>query len=119
MARLLRRLKHKAHCAVKIFAFAQQLGGAQNGDGVAIVAAGVHPSVVLGAIGQIAGGLLHTDAVHVRAQADDLLSVAHFQSAHHARLADASLHLNAHLPQLFRHEGGGVHLFKSGFRMGM
>ena len=83
---------------------------------MAVVAAGVDHAVVDRAIGYLPL-LLQADGVHVGPEADGPAAISAGQLRHHAGAADAGVDAQAHLPQLLRHEGGGVGLLKGRLRV--
>ena len=102
---LLGGLEHQLHQTLQlIFVGLQQLGGAQQVGGVAVVAAGVHTAV--GGLVIYIGLLLHGQSVHVGTDQEAFASgLTH--SGHNAAFAYA-LGLIAHLAELLLHIGCGL-----------
>ena len=83
-----RRLKHQMHGARPIGIVLQQRCSAEQGDGVTVMAAGMHHAGVARAPGQILGCLFDRQRVHVGAQADGSIAIAP-QSGDDTMAADA------------------------------
>ena len=105
-AALFGRLEDKVHGALEVALFAQDLGGAQQHGGVAVMAAGMHPAEILRAVLEIVG-FVHRQAVHVGAQSNRLQRIALAQSSHQAGLAQPARHFEAPLRKLGGDDVGG------------
>ena len=114
----LRRLEHEMDGAVEVGLFAQQLRGAEQGGGVAIVAAGMHDAGVLRGVG-LAGVLGDRQGVEFGAQADGAVAGAAAQGADDAGAGDALVHLQAERAKLLGDEGGGLMLVEAEFGVGV
>ena len=87
----------------------EDAGGAQQHGGVAVVAAGVHDTGVLAAVG-LAGVFLDGQGIDVRPEHQGLAGPAALDGAHTAGDALEGLDGNAHLLQLGDDKAGGLHL---------
>ena len=114
--RFFSRLENETDGAVEIFPFTEELGGSQESDGVAIVAAAVHFARILGHVVVLAA-LLDVQGVHIGPDADAAGAVPYFQGTYHAGAANALCYVNAHSPHFLGHQFGGGLFLKGGFRM--
>ena len=117
-AALFGRLEDQVHGTVEVAVFRHVLGGRQQHRRVAVVAAGVHLSLVDAGMRE-GVDLGHGQRVHVGAQADGTGTGAVFQDADDARSAHSPVYRNAPLGELGSHHVGGAHFLEAQFRMGM
>ena len=114
----LRGLEHEMHGAVEVGLLAQQLGGAEQGSGVAIVATGVHDAGIAGGV-RLAGVLGDRQRVEFGAQADGAVAGAAAQRADDAGAGDALVHLQAERAKLLGDEGRRLVLVEAEFGVGV
>ena len=117
-AAFLGRLEIQMHRAREIARGREMLRGAEQHGRVAVVAARVHLAVRAARVRQ-AGLLDDRQRVHVGANADAALAVAHFQRAYDAGLTDPARDLPAPLFELLCDQCGGLHFLVRQFRMMM
>ena len=70
------------------------------------MSASVHHMLVLAFVSHI-GLFEYRQGIHVSAYAQDFLTIAHFQSAHHACFGQAHIDFVTPLAQFFRHQLAG------------
>ena len=112
------RLKDQVHGAVEIAGLGEIARRAEQHRRVPVMAAGMHPPVILRAIGEV-GRFLDRQAIHVGAQPDRARRIAGAQPADDAGLADPAEHLAAEFGELLRDEIGGPLLLEAKLGMGV
>ena len=111
-------LKDQVDGPVELAGLGQVSRCAEQHRGVPVMAAGVHPTLMARAVGEI-GRLLDRQRVHVGPQPDRARRPAGAQPADHTRAADAAMHLVTELRELLRDEIGGPVLLEPEFRVSM
>src|SRR6266581_597389 len=111
-AALLRRLEDEMHRALEIAHLGEDAGGAEQHGGVAVMAAGMHPTLMRRGMGK-GIRLLHRQAIHVGAQADRTQRIAAPQRADDAGLGKATMDFAAIFSELRRDDVRGA-LFGEG-----
>ena len=94
------RLEDEVHRAVEVARLGEIARRAEQHGGVAVMAAGVHHARPGRLVGHVVR-LEDRQRVHVGAQPDRHRAVAFAQHADHAGAADAAMHLDAELLELF------------------
>ncbi len=115
---LFSRLENQIQCAVEGLSAGQMLGRREQHRGMAVVTARVHLAGERAGIRQ-AGLFVDRQGVHVRAQAEALRAVAHFQLADHTGFPEPACHRVAPFLQTLGHEVGGGEFFVRQFRVGV
>ena len=113
------RLENQLYGAGEITGFGKVFGRAEQHRGVAVMAAGMHFSVILGAmLGR--AFFLDRQRIHVGAQADGrTVAAIALDACHHTRTAEPPVYFKPHLRQPFRHEIRGFELLETKLRIGV
>ena len=116
---LLRRLEQQLHRAAPALVGSQERGRAEQRDGVAVMAAGMHDLRRGRGIGAASFASCDRQRIHVGAQADRTVRAAAAQRRDHAMAADAGGEGHAELRQLLADEGAGLLLLQRQFGIGV
>ena len=111
-------LEDEMHGAVEIAALREIARRAEQHRRVSVMAAGMHPALVLRAMRE-GVGFEDRQAIHVGPQPDRARRVADPQPADDAGLADAAMHLDAEPLELFGDQIGGALFLEAELGMGV
>ena len=116
-AMFLGRLENKVNGAAERCIARQIARRAEQGGGVAVMPAGMHPAWIAARPGR-AGGFGDGERVHIGAQPDGPVAAAP-EARDHAGAANPFRHLEAEFAQPGRNEGGGLVLAEAEFGAGV
>src|SRR5690606_31472322 len=100
--------------AIEIAGLRKIFRGAEQHDGMAVMAAAMHLAVDARAMRKIIF-LLQVKRIHVRAKADGAVAITALERADDAGLGEAAVHFDSKARQLFGNKVGGFMFFESRF----